>query len=70
MGFSANVADIATQLEQTQAVTDEYRMALESGAMGDDWKSYYDDYAGKMNNAGLQDILAALQEQVDTFKAK
>ena len=38
--------------------------------MGDDWKSYYDDYAGKMNNAGLQDILAALQEQVDTFKAK
>ena len=69
MGFSANVTDIATQLEQTQAVTDEYRMALESGAMGDDWKSYYEDYEGKMNNAGLQDILSALQGQVDAFKA-
>ena len=65
-----NYREAMEYVEQTQAVTDEYRMALESGAMGDDWKSYYDDYAGKMNNAGLQDILAALQEQVDTFKAK
>ena len=69
-GFSADVTDIATQLEQTQAVTEEYRMALESGAMGDDWKAYYEDYEGKMNNAGLQDILTSLQGQVDAFKSK
>ena len=70
MGFSAKVADIATQLEQTQAVTEEYSMALQSGAMGDDWKAYYEDYESKMNNAGLQDILSTLQGQIDAFKAK
>lgn len=69
MGFSADTTKIATQLEQTTAVTEEYKKTLESGAMKDDWKSYYDDYVNKMKSAGLEDILTELQSQVDAFKA-
>ncbi len=70
MGFTAKTSNISTQLEQTTAVTEEYRAVLESGAMGADWKTYYDDYVNKMNSAGLEDILTELQTQVDTFNAK
>lgn len=70
MGFSADTTAIATQLEQTTAVTEEYKATLESGAMKDEWKSYYDDFVNKMNSAGLEDILTQLQSQVDAFKAK
>lgn len=70
MGFSADTTKIATQLEQTTAVTQEYKATLESGALKDDWKSYYEDFVNKMNNAGLQDILTELQSQLDGFKAK
>lgn len=70
MGFVAKVSNISTQVEQTTAVTKEYMSALQSGAMGDDWKSFYDEYVSKMENAGLNDVLEELQSQVDTFLGK
>lgn len=70
MGFVAKVSNVATQIEQTTAVTKEYSSALQSGAMGDGWKEFYEEYVNKMNNAGLQDILTELQGQVDDYLAK
>ena len=70
MGFVAKTGDIATQIEQTTAVTKEYSSALQSGAMGDGWKEFYDEYVNKMNNAGLEDILTELQGQIDGYLAK
>ena len=70
MGFVARVSDISTQVEQTTAVTKEYMNTLQSGAMGDDWKSFYDEYVSKMENAGLDDVLKELQSQVDAFLTK
>lgn len=67
MGFVAKVSNVATQIEQTTAVTKEYTSALQSGAMGDGWKEFYEEYVNKMNNAGLQDILTELQAQVDDY---
>ncbi len=69
MGFSAKVENVATQIEQTTAVTSEYSSALQSGAMGADWKAFYDEYVTKMQNAGVDKILTELQSQVDAFKA-
>lgn len=70
MGFVARVSDISTQVEQTTAVTKEYMNTLQSGAMGDDWKPFYDEYVSKMENAGLDDVLKELQSQVDAFLTK
>ena len=70
MGFVPKTADIASQLEQITAVDKEYKTALINGAMGKEWKAYYDEYVTKMKNAGLEDVLKALQSQVDAHLAK
>ena len=69
-GFVPDLTYIQTQLEQIKAVETEYKQALYTGAMGSDWEDLYNDFVAKMINAGLNDVLEELQNQVDDFLAK
>lgn len=70
IGCTFKTDAIKTQLEQTTAVATEYSKPLMYGVMGSGWESTYNDFVDKMNNAGVAEATAQLQEQVDAFLAK
>lgn len=70
IGFALDTTKIQTQLDQIKALTTEYQKILRFGVKGADWKSYYDEFYNKAVTAGLNDVLAEVQSQVDTFLAK
>ena len=69
-GFNAKVDSISSYLDQVNSVTKEYSKVLETGAMGSEWKDFYDEFVKKMDGAGHQEILKELQTQVDAHLAK
>lgn len=66
-GFYPNKSKIDKQLTQCASVTAEYYNTLASGAMGADWERYYSEYKNKMELAGMNEIIAELQKQLDEF---
>lgn len=69
VGLNLEKNDIQTQLDQVNAVVEEYYPVLSSGIKGDNWESYYEEFEQKMNASGLQEILENLQGQLDAFYA-
>ncbi|HHT03371.1 MAG TPA: DUF3502 domain-containing protein [Bacteroidales bacterium] len=67
IGFTANIENITTALEQTTAVSKEHSKVLEVGVMESKWESYYEEYVNRMEKAGLSKILMELQGQVDSY---
>ncbi len=65
-----DTTNIATQLEQTQAVYKEYGGALCFGVKGaDEWEAYYNEFVEKLEAAGYKEAIAELQAQVDAYYA-
>lgn len=70
IGFVSDTTSIQTKLEQCNAVKSEYFNALYNGTMGPDgWEAYYNEFIEKMKTAGMDDIKAELQRQLDAFLA-
>ena len=68
-GFVPDLTKIQTQLDQISAVEKEYIATLYKGAMGADWQELYNEFVSKLVTAGLNDVIAELQAQVDAFLA-
>ena len=70
-GIMFDTENISSEISQTSALYGEYRDALCRGIKGQDgWKAYYDEYAGKLEKAGVQTVIDELQQQVDAFLGK
>ena len=66
-GFIFNKDDVQTKIEQCTAVSDEYRDTLGGGIKGDDWEAYYEEYIGKMELAGVRDVIDAYNSQLNAY---
>lgn len=70
IGFVPDTSSIQTQLEQITAVEKEYDGALNSGTKGSaGWEAHYNEMFEKMREAGLDEVKAELQRQLDEFLA-
>ena len=70
MGFRVDTTAVQTQLEQINAVKAEYQDTIMKGALGAaGWQAAYDEFVQKLEAAGVNDVLAEIQSQVDAFLA-
>ena len=70
IGFTPDTSSVQTQVDQVKAVYDEFYTTLYRGVLGTDgWEAYYDEFVAKLETAGLNDIIAELQSQLDAFLA-
>ena len=70
IGFTPDTSKVQTQIDQINAVTDEYYATLIRGVLGaDGWEAYYNEYVEKLQIAGIDDVIAELQSQLDAFLA-
>lgn len=70
-GFTVSTANVSMMLDQIQAVEKEFASSLSFGVEGaDGWKARYDDFAAKLRAAGIEEVLAEFQKQVDEFNGK
>ncbi len=67
IGFVPVLDEVADNIAQLDAIKGEYMKTLATGALGDDWEAYYNEWMEKANAAGLQKVKDILQKQVDEF---
>lgn len=67
MGFAADTTSIDTKISQIAAVAKEYGDPIGSGAV--DTEALLEEMFVKYEQAGIQDVIAELQRQVDEFVA-
>ena len=71
LGFTFDYTDVETEYNLLSAIDKEYGDMLGRGYLGvAGWEAKYNEYLDKLNAAGLQDVIAAIQEQVTEFVAK
>lgn len=68
-GFVADFSSISTQTAQVVAVAVEYYATFYSGVAGEDYDKYYEECMSKMEIAGLEEVKAELQRQLDEWLA-
>jgi len=66
MGFVLVTDELQNYIANISAVTDQYRCTMQVGGYSED---YLAEYLGKLETAGVQDYLAAVQEQLDAWLA-
>ena len=66
MGFVLVTDELQNYIANISAVTDQYRCSMQVGGYSED---YLAEYLGKLETAGVQDYLAAVQEQLDAWLA-
>lgn len=70
VGFVPDISSLTTQLEQITAIEKEYDLIMALGVMGvDGWKDSYDEYMNKLKAAGMDEVKAELQKQLDEYLA-
>lgn len=67
MGWIPDPAPIQTQTAQVNAVVAEYSAQLNTGVLGDEWEETYDEFLSALDAAGVDDIIAEYQSQIDEF---
>ena len=67
IGFVPVLDEVADNIAQLDAIKGEYMKTLATGALGDGWEAYYNEWMTKANAAGLQKVKEILQQQVDEF---
>lgn len=67
MGFVFDAEPVKTQVAQVQTVIDEYLPALNCGAVKDVGTAI-DEFNSKLEGAGMNDIVAEAQAQIDAWK--
>lgn len=69
-GFVANTDSVSIQLDQIKAVSSEYKNTLLQGVLGEDgWEACYEEYVEKLKVAGIEEVMAEFQRQLDEFLA-
>ena len=67
IGMVWDTTPVESELAQMMAVQKEYYEGLKSGVKGADWEAYFNEYVAKLESAGVADVVACLQGQVDEF---
>ena len=68
IGFTVSSTNVATEIEQLNAVVTEYKETLESGTLGEaGWDAYYEEFMEKAETAGLSKIKEEYQSQLDAW---
>ena len=68
IGFTPDTSRVQTQIDQVNAVTDEYYATLVRGVLGaDGWEAYFNEYVAKLKVAGIDKVIDELQSQLDAF---
>lgn len=65
-GFQADTSELGNAISQLTVVTDKYNPGILCGNFTDE---LYDEYISALKSAGLEDYIAAYQEQLDAWKA-
>ena len=68
-GFVASNANVTTQIEQINAVRDEYKGMFENGVYGADFEAKYAEFVAKLEKAGVNEVIADYQAQLDAWLA-
>ena len=69
VGITFDYSSIQSKIDQINAIYSEYNDALFYGSKGKDWEAYYDEFVEKLKIAGVDEVTAELQRQVDAFLA-
>lgn len=67
MGFCFNSEPVKTQVSQLTSVVDEYDSILGTGTVEPTEK--YDEFIAKLKAAGIDDVVAEMQRQIDEWRA-
>jgi len=68
-GFVVDTSKVSTQVSQIVAVAGEYYGSLMWGLAGEDFEAHYDECMKKMETAGLNEVKAEFQRQLDEWLA-
>ena len=69
-GFVVSTTNVSKQLEQINAVIAEYTSVLQNGTIGSaGFEAYYQEFIDKLNTAGLKEVIADYQAQLDAWVA-
>ena len=66
LGFTLETGDLSLIMSQVSAVTDQYRRFLQCGGFTE---ADYQEYLDKLSDAGVQEYLDAVQEQLSAWQA-
>ena len=69
LGFAADTSQLSNELTAINNVINQYRANLESGAVTD-LEGEYEKYCQAMEDAGVQKVIDAYQEQLDEWLAQ
>ncbi|MCI8894774.1 MAG: ABC transporter substrate-binding protein [Lachnospiraceae bacterium] len=69
IGFSIDNTKVANQVTACQNVTNEYKPMLSSGVYGAETEAKYQEYLTALEGAGINDIIAEYQSQLDAWLA-
>lgn len=70
IGFTPDLTNIQTQVDQIKAVVTEYYDVLFLGTKGSaGWEATYNEFMDKVAKAGLEEVKAELQSQLDAYFA-
>lgn len=67
MGFVPDTTEIATELANITNITSEYKAKIEFGTSPR--AEYWDEFISKLNDAGMEKVIAEIQAQYDEFLA-
>lgn len=66
LGFTLDTEELSLVISQISAVTDQYKATLQCGGYTEEM---YQEFLDKLDAAGVQDYLAAVQQQLDAWLA-
>ncbi|MCI8896042.1 MAG: DUF3502 domain-containing protein [Lachnospiraceae bacterium] len=69
IGFSIDNTKVANQVTACQSVANEYKPMLSAGVYGTDTEAKYEEFMAALERAGMKEILAEYQSQLDDWLA-
>ena len=69
IGFTPDTRELRAINMAVQEVVNEFAWPLDVGALGDGWEQHYELLLQRMREAGINQLIAELQRQVDEFLA-
>ena len=70
IGFSIDDTKVASQVTACQNVMNEYKPMLSAGVYGADTAAKYDEFIAALEGAGINEIIAEYQTQLDEWLAQ
>ena len=69
-GFQIDNTGLENTLTACYNVEQQYAAALNSGSTGKDWETSLEEFQSALKQAGIDDLVAAYQEQLDAWLAQ